>query len=151
MKIVDKNGQLKTSAVGGGSSGSGFTASTQAEMETATSITTGVTPGRQQYHPSSAKVWGSFNGSGTPAILAGYNFSSITDGGAGVWTVNFTTAFSSANYAVIAMQIYINGIYYGNFMTHSTKTTGGVVLYCTSGGNTGQDATDINFACFGDQ
>ena len=38
------------------------TAAAQADQETATSITTAVTPGRQHFHPSSAKAWCKFNG-----------------------------------------------------------------------------------------
>jgi hypothetical protein len=47
----------------------------------------------------SAKAWVNFNGTGTVAIRASYNVSSITDNGTGDYTVNFTTAFADANYA----------------------------------------------------
>lgn len=79
---------------------SAVTAATQAEMETATSTTVGVTPGRQQYHPSAPKFWCMFNGStaGTNAPTAGYNVTNVTRNGTGDYTVNFTTSFSSANY-----------------------------------------------------
>ena len=46
-----------------------------------------------------AKAWVNFNGTGTVAIRAQYNVSSITDNGTGDYTVNFTTAISDANYA----------------------------------------------------
>ena len=46
------------------------------------------------------RAWVSFNGTGTVAIRASYNVSSITDSGAGDYTVNFTTALPDANYAV---------------------------------------------------
>ena len=48
----------------------------------------------------SAKAWVNFNGTGTVAIRASYNVSSITDNGTGLYTVNFTNALSDANYAV---------------------------------------------------
>lgn len=73
-------------------------AAAQSDQETATSTTTYVSPGRQHYHPAAAKAWVAFNGTGTIAILASYNVSSISDGGAGAYTVNFTTSFSSGNY-----------------------------------------------------
>jgi hypothetical protein len=41
-----------------------------------------------------------FNGTGTVAIRASGNVSSITDNGTGNYTVNFTTAMVDANYAV---------------------------------------------------
>jgi hypothetical protein len=47
----------------------------------------------------SAKAWVNFNGTGTVAIRASYNVSSITDNGTGNYTVNFTTALPDANYA----------------------------------------------------
>ena len=46
-----------------------------------------------------AKAWVNFNGTGTVAIRASGNVSSITDLGTGVYTVNFTTAMADANYA----------------------------------------------------
>jgi hypothetical protein len=49
----------------------------------------------------SAKAWVNFNGSGTVAIRASYNVSSITDNGAGDYTINFTNAFSDANYCPV--------------------------------------------------
>jgi hypothetical protein len=45
------------------------------------------------------KAWVNFNGTGTVAIRASYNVSSITDNGTGDYTVNFTTAMADANYA----------------------------------------------------
>lgn len=47
-----------------------------------------------------AKAWVNFNGTGTVAIRASYNVSSITDNGTGTFTVNFTTALVDANYVV---------------------------------------------------
>jgi hypothetical protein len=48
-----------------------------------------------------AKAWVNFNGTGTPAIRASYNVSSITDNGTGDYTVNFTNAFADANYSSV--------------------------------------------------
>jgi hypothetical protein len=72
---------------------------TQANQETATSTTTIVTPGRQQFHPSAAKAWIQCNNNG--AIAGSYNVASIADTGTGVVTVTLTTAFSSTSYAVL--------------------------------------------------
>lgn len=49
------------------------------------------------------KAWVNFNGTGTVAIRASYNVSSITDNGVGQYTVNFTTAMPDANYSVPGM------------------------------------------------
>jgi hypothetical protein len=47
------------------------------------------------------RAWVNFNGTGTPAIRASANVSSITDNGTGDYTVNLTTAMPDANYAVV--------------------------------------------------
>jgi hypothetical protein len=46
------------------------------------------------------RAWVNFNGTGTVAIRASGNVSSITDNGTGDYTVNFTTDMEDANYAV---------------------------------------------------
>lgn len=48
-----------------------------------------------------ARAWVNFNGTGTVAIRASGNVSSITDNGTGDYTVNFTTAMPDANYTII--------------------------------------------------
>jgi len=48
------------------------------------------------------KAWVNFDGTGTVAIRASYNVSSITDNGTGDYTVNFTSAMADANYSAIA-------------------------------------------------
>lgn len=75
------------------------TAATQSDQETGTSTTTYVSPGRQQYHASSAKAWVLYTSITTTAVIgtASYNISSLTDNGTGDTTVNFTTSFSGAN------------------------------------------------------
>jgi NADH:ubiquinone oxidoreductase subunit F (NADH-binding) len=49
----------------------------------------------------SAKAWVNFNGTGTVAIRASYNVSSITDNGSGDYTLNFTNAFADVNYNAV--------------------------------------------------
>jgi hypothetical protein len=50
------------------------------------------------------RAWVNFNGTGTVAIRASGNVSSITDNGTGDYTVNFTTAMPDANYAISGAQ-----------------------------------------------
>jgi len=47
-----------------------------------------------------ARAWVNFNGTGTVAIRASGNVTSITDNGTGDYTVNFTTALPDANYTM---------------------------------------------------
>ena len=49
----------------------------------------------------SARAWVNFNGSGTVTIRQAYNVSSITDNGVGDYTVNFSSALPSVNYAPV--------------------------------------------------
>jgi hypothetical protein len=46
------------------------------------------------------RAWVNFNGTGTVAIRASGNVSSITDNGTGDYTANFTTAMPDVNYSV---------------------------------------------------
>jgi hypothetical protein len=48
-----------------------------------------------------ARAWVNFNGSGTVAIRASGNVSSITDSGTGQYRVNFTNAMPDANYSTV--------------------------------------------------
>lgn len=47
------------------------------------------------------RAWVNFDGTGTVAIRAQFNVSSITDGGVGRYTVNLTTAMPDVNYCVV--------------------------------------------------
>ena len=72
-------------------------------MSTTISGTSGVTfpdSTSMQTGQQACKAWVNFNGTGTVAIRAGYNVSSITDNGTGYYTVNFTTAMIDDSYSV---------------------------------------------------
>lgn len=104
----------------------GNTAATQAEQEAAASTSVFVSPGRQQYHPSAAKAWVQFQGNGTVTIRASHNVTSVTDNGTGDYSVNFTTAFSSANYG---------------FALGTEHDNGTTVFHCAIDGDTGPTAS----------
>lgn len=55
------------------------------------------------------RAWVNFNGTGTVAIRASGNVSSITDNGVGDYTINFTTNMPDADYAVNASG-YLTGL-----------------------------------------
>ena len=95
-----------------------------------------------------ARAWVNFNGTGTVAIRASGNVSSITDVGVGQYTVNFTTALPDANYVVTAAGganlVYTNA-------TASTTTTAFIASgYPSSfaGGATLGDASSMYVAIF---
>ena len=56
--------------------------------------------------PGLCKAWVNFKGTGTVAIRAAFNVSSIQDNGTGDYTINFTIAVVDADYAVGGMTNY---------------------------------------------
>ena len=85
-------------------------AAVQSDMESASSTTLAVTPGRMKYHPGVAKVVAFTTGTTTPALQTppSVNVSSITDTGVGRLTVTLTTSFSSANWACVCNGVGIS-------------------------------------------
>ena len=75
------------------------------------------------------RAWCNFNGTGTVAIRASGNVSSITDNGTGDYTVNFTTAMPDVNYVATFGPVTRAGadsncmIRYSNGMGTYTLTT----------------------------
>lgn len=130
------------------------TIATQAEQEASTSLIAAVTPARQQYHPSACKAWIIFDGTGTVAIKASYNIASLTDNGLGDYTVAFTTAFSSAFYAVTgyarATGAGTPNIVTGSSITAPAAGSCRITVYNTNTAN----LVDSSYVCamfFGDQ
>ena len=102
-----------------------------------------------------ARAWVNFNGTGTVAIRASGNVSSITDNGTGDYTVNFTTAMSDANYSVVLPSMMTGGNtsqYFGvntpSNNSYSTKTTSAVRLAVYNTLISNQDVFDANVAIF---
>jgi hypothetical protein len=69
----------------------------QSEMETGTSTTLAITPGRQHFHDSACKFWVYWTG-GTTTILRDYNVDSIANTTTGDADITITTDFSDANW-----------------------------------------------------
>lgn len=69
------------------------------------------------------RAWVNFNGTGTVAIRASGNVSSITDNGTGDYTVNFTTAMSDANYSISVATSKSDSNTDGNSIASSGTTT----------------------------
>jgi hypothetical protein len=65
-----------------------------------------------------ARAWVNFNGTGTVAIRASGNVSSITDNGTGDYTVNFTTAMPDANYCAVSQASRDNNSGFAAFVAH---------------------------------
>lgn len=78
----------------------GTAVATQAQVEAATDLVNIVPAGRMQYHPGVAKFWLVYYGR-TNVTGASHNVTTVTDLGTGNYRITFTTAFSSASYAVL--------------------------------------------------
>jgi|SRR6056300_976494 len=86
-----------------------------------------------------SRAWVNFNGTGTVAIRASGNVSSITDNGTGNYTINFTTAMPDANYAAVAT-------------THTSYTTGGEArIAATQDYQTGSVVVETGYGTFANQ
>jgi len=129
---------------------------TQANQETGTSVTTVVTPGRQQYHKSAMKGGASFDATGVIAIATSsdYNISSITDNGVGDYSANYTTAFSAttARFTTCSRENNVSVNYYAELDNARARTTTaqGLMAGQNSGG-TRNDTNYYEFGTFGDQ
>ena len=77
------------------------------------------------------KAWVNFNGTGTVAIRASYNVTSITDNNTGDYTVNFTTALQDANYAVTTIGPTNSGTGVFTMLSASTAQTSSAVRIAT--------------------
>jgi hypothetical protein len=76
---------------------------------------------------NAVNAWVKFDGTGTVAISASYNVTSITDNGTGLYTVNITTALTDADYSVVATAERSSGTAIINTKTHTTTA---VTLNC---------------------
>ena len=104
------------------------------------------------------RAWVNFNGTGTVAIRASGNVSSITDNGVGDYTVNFITAMPDTNYCFSGVAEPITGnsnytVFGGTSSTAFTRTTGSIRIrtgYVSSltGSAIITDADVINAAFF---
>lgn len=118
---------------------------TQAQQEAASDNTVAVTPGVAHNHPSAAKGWADWNSSGTEA--ASYNVSSVTDeSGAGDYTINWNTDFSSGDYSVAGMPKDND-----TNIVVSTKAAGTCRVLIRDGSNVPIDKSEQYIVAFGDQ
>ncbi len=88
-------------------------------------------------------AWVAFDGTGTPSIIAGKNVSSITDGGVGIYTVNFTNPMANTNYAAFgsgnSAQVRVGG----------SRTVNGVGVVNEGDTGTNVDAAYITVVVYG--
>lgn len=108
-----------------------------------------------------AKAWVNFNGSGTLAVRDSFSIASVTDGGTGNFTPNFSNAFSSTNYiglgapsAEYAHSRGMKGIGVGvdGSSNINNQTTTALQMFSnygsTAGSNGGADDTKAGFVVY---
>jgi hypothetical protein len=98
------------------------------------------------------RAWVNFNGTGTVAIRASGNVTSITDNGTGDYTVNFTTTMTDANYSTVGTcQFTLAGD--RNIVVaapYNAAPTTSAIRICTTGGTTASllDMLYVNVSVF---
>jgi hypothetical protein len=93
------------------------------------------------------KAWVNFNGTGTVAIRASYNVSSITDVGVGEYRVNLTTSMSDANYsAVLSMQPTVSNNGSDTFVDNASTASFVSLIHYEDG--TRRDSNLVSLAIF---
>jgi len=100
----------------------------------------------------SAKAWVNFNGvSGSVAIRASYNTSSVTRTATGFYTIAMTNAMTDANYSVLCSTSYDGtNLGYISYQNKSgvTKTSSTYYLATFSVSGTGADSSEVAAAVF---
>ena len=103
------------------------------------------------------RAWVNFNGTGTPAIIASGNVTSITDNGTGDYTVNFTVAFADTTYSPVGAGAGDYSATRGCMLTlernaatgaEVTKTTSALRVNSVNDAGTGFDCKSVNVAIF---
>jgi hypothetical protein len=102
------------------------------------------------------RAWVNFNGTGTVAIRASFNVTSITDNGTGDYTVNFTNALPDANYAHNITTAFSESSYTPlNNRSYSSSTKASASLRfvagyvsSTAGAFTAEDTASVQVAIF---
>jgi hypothetical protein len=79
-----------------------------------------------------ARAWVNFNGTGSVAIRASGNVSSLSDNGTGDYTVNFTTALPTADYVSAGMSAYITNLAGNAAILYEGDASGNAVTKTTT-------------------
>jgi len=100
------------------------------------------------------RAWVNFNGQGTVAIRASGNVQSITDNGAGNYTVNFNTALPDANFTAVMHNKILDQFSRLGLFTIDNRTSGTAQLRTFVASNTNAttltdlDPTLVDLAIF---
>jgi hypothetical protein len=128
-------------ASGGGVAISGDATGNLSLQSAGTNIANFLTTGDLQFNSGYGSVataygcraWVNFNGTGTVAIRASGNVSSITDAGTGDYTINFTSALPDSNFAGCATANEPSGAFRIACSTNFSTTTAKIFTFSSGG------------------
>jgi hypothetical protein len=134
----------------------GVTIASTAEAQAGTDNTKAISPLRLREGLNASgsapiyacRAWVNFNGTGTVAIRASGNVSSITDNGTGDYTVNFTTAMPDANYVAQQSAGSADGVGRFAFGYATTPSTTTYRLTTSTFAGASADFTFVSVAIF---
>tara|TARA_Y100000004_G_scaffold188318_1_gene242261 strand:+ start:408 stop:782 length:375 start_codon:yes stop_codon:yes gene_type:complete len=104
----------------------------------------------QEIGKGRAKAWINFNGENTPTARESYNVSSITDNATGNYTLNFTNAMSSADFAYTFASGDQNHTSATRALNYMSSTTTSLQILSESSNGTNSDESHICVVVFGD-
>jgi len=136
LTLPDATGTIITTA--GGAAISGTTGSFSGDL----SFNSGYGSAAVAY---GCRAWVNFNGTGTVAIRASGNVTSITDNGTGDYIVNFSTSMPDSNYSVVALG---NTGSNNGYMTLVSTASGSCNIITRTSSAIGPDGTIICAAVF---
>jgi hypothetical protein len=97
------------------------------------------------------RAWVNFNGTGTVAIRASFNVTSITDNGTGDYTINFATGMPDENYAITGTATrgsYNAGNNPGGFGLRTQPTSSSFRVCTSNGSGTNEDSIQVDISVF---
>ena len=97
------------------------------------------------------RAWVNFNGTGTVAIRASGNVTSITDNGTGDYTANFTTSMPNINYSTVTNGTRSGAGFIGGIVGGQGGSTGATASYrvrCCDSASTVEDFLEVDIAVF---
>jgi len=114
------------------------------------------TVGTEYIINGSAKLWVNFTGTGTPSVNSSLNVASLTDDGTGIYRVNATSSFDSANHCPSGSNINDSSTANRASVTlcasgsaASTSSAIAIAAYASSSSSF-IDFTDVNLQVMGD-
>jgi hypothetical protein len=97
---------------------------------------------------NTSKAWVNFNGTGTAAIGDSYNVASLTDNGAGDYTVNFATDIASAVYCAVGSSGAGATAAHNKNLNIHTQAAGSVKVTTSTTDNVLTDCGTVNVTIF---